>query len=419
MDTAGKEHYLPASKKSDMKNLILLFWLSALAAVASTPLVAQPASSPTRLIVRSDERVKRTIKEQGIELISYADLKHAPLPRLKVSENGRFLIKEDGSPFFYLGDTAWELFHRLNREEATEYLRDRSGKGFTVIQAVVLAEIDGLFIPNPYGHVPLEQLDPTRPVEAYFEHVDFIVDQVEKLGLYIGMLPTWGDKVLKAWGVGPEIFNPENAEAYGEFLGQRYKDKPIIWILGGDRWIESDEQRAVWNAMAKGLDRGDNGNHLMTYHPSGWQTSATWFHEADWLDFNMHQSGHHSRNNPNWKLTRQTYQLTPVKPTLDGEPCYEDIPVKFYEFEKDNMRGTLSPAEADTLFKLGWFEAYDVRKAAYWSMLSGACGHTYGNNNIWQMYSFGKKAQRLLPQQLAGSPRSSGSGADGLCPKAV
>jgi Protein of unknown function (DUF4038) len=32
-------------------------------------------------------------------------------PRLKVSPNGRFLVKEDGSPFFYLGDTAWELFH--------------------------------------------------------------------------------------------------------------------------------------------------------------------------------------------------------------------------------------------------------------------------------------------------------------------
>ena len=61
-------------------------------------------------------------------------------PRLKVSENGRFLVKQDGSPFFYLGDTAWELFHRLDREEADLYLRDRAAKGSTVIQAVVLAE---------------------------------------------------------------------------------------------------------------------------------------------------------------------------------------------------------------------------------------------------------------------------------------
>ncbi|WP_395821362.1 DUF4038 domain-containing protein [Archangium minus] len=41
-----------------------------------------------------------------------------PLPKLRVSSNSRYLVKEDGSPFFYLGDTAWELFHRLNRSEA-------------------------------------------------------------------------------------------------------------------------------------------------------------------------------------------------------------------------------------------------------------------------------------------------------------
>src|SRR3954453_9780780 len=76
------------------------------------------------------------------------------LPRLKVSENRRFLVKEDGSPFFYLGDTAWELFHRLDRPEAARYLADRAAKGFTVIQAVVLAELDGLHAPNAYGHTP-------------------------------------------------------------------------------------------------------------------------------------------------------------------------------------------------------------------------------------------------------------------------
>ena len=49
-------------------------------------------------------------------------------PRLKVSENHRFLVYEDGRPFFYLGDTAWELFHRLNREEADRYLENRAGR---------------------------------------------------------------------------------------------------------------------------------------------------------------------------------------------------------------------------------------------------------------------------------------------------
>lgn len=71
--------------------------------------------------------------------------------RLVVSDNQRFLQHADGRPFFYLGDTAWELFHRLNGEEAGLYLEDRRAKGFNVIQAVALSELGGTTVPNPYG----------------------------------------------------------------------------------------------------------------------------------------------------------------------------------------------------------------------------------------------------------------------------
>ncbi len=52
---------------------------------------------------------------------------------MRISANQRFLVHDDGTPFFYLGDTAWELFHRLTLAEAEQYLRDRAAKGFTVI----------------------------------------------------------------------------------------------------------------------------------------------------------------------------------------------------------------------------------------------------------------------------------------------
>ena len=132
--------------------------------------------------------------------------------QLRISANQRYLQTADGKPFFWLGDTAWELFHRLTREEAEKYLKNRADKGFTVIQAVALAELDGLRDPNPYGEVPLENADPTKPREAYFQHVDFIIRKAEQLGLHIGLLPTWGDKVFRStWGKGPEIFNVNNA----------------------------------------------------------------------------------------------------------------------------------------------------------------------------------------------------------------
>lgn len=291
---------------------------------------------------------------------------------IQVSTNQRYLVNEHGDPFFWLGDTAWELFHRLDREESTRYLENRAKKGFTVIQAVVLAELDGLGDPNPYGDIPLNDLDPTQPNEAYFEHVDFIVDKAEELGLVIGMLPAWGDKFNLKWGEGPEIFTPENAEDYGVFLGKRYRDKPVIWILGGDRNPEEEYHIEIINALAEGLEEGDGGSHLMTYHPQGGGNSARWFHEYDWLDFNMFQSSHGRLDNPNYSVTLETYRKEPIKPVLDGEPNYEDHPVNW---DPEN----------------GWFEAFDTRQAAYWSMLSGAMGHTYGNHNIWQMWEPGRE----------------------------
>ncbi len=300
--------------------------------------------------------------------------------RLKVSENGRYLIDEDGAPWFYLGDTAWELFHRLNREEADYYLETRAAQGFTAIQAVVLAEFDGLRMPNAQGDVPLENSDPTRPVEAYFAHVDYIVNKAQSLGLFVAMLPTWGDKWNQAQPndyAGPEIFTPENAHVYGEFLGNRYSDKPIIWVLGGDRSVDNDRHRAITRSMARGLARGDNGAHLMTWHPRGGESSSINWHQDDWLSFNMLQSGHCGRDIPNDALVSTDYHLMPAKPCLDGEPCYEDHPV-------------MTPQWGAT--PGAWFDSHDVRKAAYRALFSGAHGHTYGCHDIWQMWDENRAA---------------------------
>lgn len=298
------------------------------------------------------------------------------LAQIRVSKNQRYLETAEGKPFFWLGDTAWELFHRLSREETDLYLKNRADKGFTVIQAVALAETDGLHTPNYYGEIPLENDDPTKPREAYFQHVDYIIRKAEQLGLYIGLLPTWGDKVFKdRWGVGPEIFNTTNAKMYGTWIGNRYKNqKNIIWILGGDRNPRNESDVAIWRALAEGIAAGVGGNNkaLMTFHPqpNGVNDggSAKWFHNDAWLDFNMFQTGHCRENNL-WDRMAYAYNLKPVKPVLDGEPIYEDHPVCFNATEN----GTSS--------------AYDVRKSAYLDVFAGAFGHTYGCHDMWQFYA--------------------------------
>jgi len=288
--------------------------------------------------------------------------------KLRVSENHRYLEFDDGAPFFYLADTAWELFHRLNREDASRYLANRSQKSFTVIQAVILSELGGLTVPNAYGDLPLIDGDIAKPNEAYFRHVDFIVNKAEELGLFMGVLPTWG----KYWKSSESIFrNLESARQYGRFLGGRYRDKPIIWILGGDRAVDNQQERATLDALAEGLREGDQGNHLITFHPVGPGDSSEMLNDAKWLDFNMYQSSHAARDHDNGLYAERDLRLKPERPTLDGENRYEEIPVGFY---LAGMSG------------LQRFDDFDVRQSAYWSVLAGACGHTYGDNNIWQMY---------------------------------
>ncbi len=320
--------------------------------------------------------------------------------KLQVSQNQRYLETIDGKPFLWIGDTAWELFHKLNREEAVEYLKNRKAKGINVIQAVVLAENNGLRTPNSYGEVPFNHLDPTQPNEKYFEHVDFIVNKAEELGLVIGMLPTWGDKIYSENpGAGPIVFNKKNAAVYGEFLGKRYKNKSIVWILGGDRNIANDEVLEIWRAMATGLKKGDSGNHLITFHPRGGTSSSKTLHKEYWLDFNMYQSGHGQHFNHVYDYAENDLRLSPQKPTVDGEPAYEDIAIKFWEYmdfsKQSEKRVPDDVLDKDFLiqnkahFNDGFFTDYDVRVHAYWNFLSGACGYTYGNNAIWQMFKKG------------------------------
>jgi hypothetical protein len=293
--------------------------------------------------------------------------------QFSVSSNKHYILR-DGKPFTWLGDTGWELLQRLNREETDYYLNRRAEQGFTVIQTVVLAEFDGLRIPNANGDLPLNSDDPTKPNEKYFEQVDYIIDKAASVGLTIALLPTWGDKVYKdGWGKGPEIFNPANAKIYGKWIGERYKNKKnIIWIMGGDRnprAATSDVE--IWRAMAAGVEEGVGGEDkaLMSFHPQGVAAGASqWFHNDSWFDFNMFQTGH-CTDQPVYDKILASYNRLPTKPVLDGEPIYENIPICFDE--KD----------------MGKSSAYDVRKAAYNALFAGAFGHTYGCNDIWQMHT--------------------------------
>ncbi|MCW5980247.1 MAG: glycoside hydrolase family 140 protein [Bryobacteraceae bacterium] len=286
--------------------------------------------------------------------------------KLQVSANGRYLQERGGKPFFYLGDTAWTLFKRLTREEADEYLRNRAAKGFTVIQAYVLR---GLTIRNVYGDLTVVDRDPTRFNEPFFQNVDWIVNRANELGLVMSLVVSYGEHVN---GKQEKVFNESNAYQYGKLLAARYKDNAVIWLLGGDR--NPQQETGTWSAMARGLKDGSGHTQLVSYHGPGPRTdaggptgysSSFWFHDQDWLDFNMIQSGHRWAVK-NYDFIAHDYELKPVKPTIDMEARYENHP------DGPNPRR---------------MDAHQEREATYWAMLAGAAGHGYGCNDIWQFYN--------------------------------
>jgi len=297
--------------------------------------------------------------------------------RLSVSENGRYLVSANGEPFFWLADTAWELFHRCSLEEIDVYLKKRKEQGFNVIQAVALAELDGIRTLNAAGLLPLLNEDPETPNPEYFNFIEKVLDMAREHDMYIALLPTWGDKLFEeSWGVGPEIFNETNAGAYGKWLGERFREKDnLIWIIGGDRNPRNEKDIAVWNQMAYGIVSGAGGfeKTLMTFHPQPKANggSSTWYHNEEWLDFNMHQTGH-CPNKGTYIHISHDYALSPIKPVLDGEPLYEEHPNCFNAAE------------------LGYSEAGNIRRIMYWNIFAGAFGQTYGCHDVWQMYSQGK-----------------------------
>jgi hypothetical protein len=151
--------------------------------------------------------------------------------------------------------------------------------------------------------------------------------------------------------------------------------------------------------MGGAIKQATDGRQLMTYHPRGWSTSARYFHDADWLDFNMFQSGHETGIVPMDRLTAETSEQHPPKPFVNGEPAYEDIAIRFWEHidfsQPGSQRVPPGVLNADGLivdrdhFKDGFVTAGDVRRQAYMAYLLGAAGYTYGHNAIWQMYQIG------------------------------
>ncbi|MCP4408900.1 MAG: DUF4038 domain-containing protein, partial [Gammaproteobacteria bacterium] len=367
-------------------------------------------------------RLTTAITVTSLLLLSGTSIATAALPSLKTSNDGHFIIQEDGTPFFWLADDAWGLHSRLNLKDAERFLDTRKSQGFTVIHTWLAST---WILQNLNGDEPfqgaLNNANAIHLNKAFFEHIGEVIDLAEKKKLYllleIGQVLR--KNVSKWWigGFGSHGDHVAKAYEYGWRLAQILKKKGqtrsnLIWGLGQDTHPEWGQRVGDKNAansarnykelvqsMAEGLadatnglpmnsrnSRADYSTTMMSFHvgatgpkggPSGDPSSSSeWFHKDDWLDYNAHQSGRHDRYIAAvHQLMSADYNRSPTKPALETEVSYEN---QVIEGESGKQRYT----------------AYHSRLHAYWAVFSGGAGHQYGNNNVWQFYDPSRFAPR-------------------------
>jgi hypothetical protein len=267
---------------------------------------------------------------------------------VKVSENGRYFVDQNGAPVFWLGTTQWQFFREYTLEEAEVILEKTKSTGFAFAQVMLMGVGDGTQ-PNVYGEKPWIDDNPLRPNEAYFRNVDAVVGIARENDVIISM--TLFHQRYRA------CITVENARRWARWVAQRYRDVPtIVWSMTPEA---RQEFVPILRELAAGLREGDGGVHLVTFKPDPAPYSSSFVHQESWLDFDSMQT---------WKsveliypMATNDYNLKPTKPVLMAEGAYEQG--SEYGFDVTPL----------------W-----IRRQAYYSYLAGA-HHTYGHNDSWRV----------------------------------
>lgn len=278
---------------------------------------------------------------------------------IQLSENHRFLTHSDGTPFFWLGDTAWNGVLLSDEEGWQTYLQDRVDKGFTVIQFVstqwraAKGDAD--------GRVAFTGKDRIQINPEFYQRMDQRMDALNRHGLVGAPVLIWtctridpGQTVLE-----------DQLIVLARYMVARYGAHQVIWILGGDGNYRG-ERAERWKRIGEAVF-GDQSSRLVTMHPGGMQWVADEFRHEPWLSFVGYQSGHgDDERTLRWLCEgppAQDWNKEPRRPTINLEPNYE----AHISYQSRKM-----------------IEAHDVRRAVYWSLLvSPTAGITYGGHGIW------------------------------------
>jgi len=289
-------------------------------------------------------------------------LQHGPL---RVAASRRTLEHADGTPFFWLGDTWWMGFcQRLKWPEGFQSLSaDRTGKGFTLIQIVA-----GLY-PDMPGFDPRGANEAGYPWEAdyarlnpaYFDQADLRVSWLVQSGLVPCIVGSWG-YYLPQMGI-------RKIKQHWRNMIARWGAYPVVWCLAGEAampyYLSADKEADIrtqvegWIEVGRYIKQLDPYHHPLTLHSA--QEICDRVQAEGMLAVNLIQPAHGGQEALVASVTQiqREYKHEPIMPALIDEVSYEGIL---------------------------HYSGAEVQRFTFWSaVLSGAAGHTYGANGLWQM----------------------------------
>jgi len=315
---------------------------------------------------RSSKADDAGLHEQAgsFECVAYAG--QNPLYRhgaLRVSDDRRYLMHADGTPFFWLGDTAWNGVLKADPQSWGIYLKDRAAKGFNVVQYVTTqwrtaaGNADGR--PAFYGREKIS-------IDAqFYQWMDERVDAMNEAGLVGAPILIWAIAGSTAQLNPGQLLPDDQIVVLARYMVARYGAHQVVWMLAGDADYRG-EKAERWKKIGREVF-GERPARLATMHPGGRMWVADEFRAEPWYSFNGYQSGHgESPESHRWHTSgppSQGWKQEPHHPEINLEPNYE----------AHLAGGTRRP-----------FDAHAVRRAAYWSLLiAPPAGVTYGGHGIW------------------------------------
>jgi len=276
---------------------------------------------------------------------------------LKLGPTGRYLVDQNGKPFLMVGDAAWSLISQLSDQDADTYLASRAQAGFSLVLVNLIEHKFAANAPggDSYGIKAFTGDTFSTPNDAYFAHVDHIVQSAATNGLVVLLAPGYTGYSCddEGWANAMSVSTDSAMTVWGQYIGARYKNfDNIIWLVGGDANPGSCGVSTRLQAMVNGIQQNDT-RHLFTAHNQPESMAIDDWSGANWLTIN----DVYTYSTSLYTNALTAYRVSPAMPYFLIETAYEN--------------DEHSPS------------AQQLRAQTYWTILSGGFGQVYGNCPMW------------------------------------